>query len=388
MMSKAYDPSTGNVGEEDGRRKSSRKRFDTARNPDYGYSSGVFTMDHPPQAVGPVCRCSLLIVPEELERQWQRELTTKTDLSYRIVLTKSHVTTLRHHGEVMENITFDFPTPVECEALDVVVTTIERLGSRVGQRSGTSQNFSMQRMQDGLARVHWARIICDEGHELGGSGLAEMSKVLGAVLASATWVLSASPDRAGSGHFRQVNSQGMRDFLQPGTLGRESIVRTPKECIALPPLVCQVVKLPFSQPGPQFRPCQQCEFKTTLPICDACRCLPVEQKLVGRFHHIFNMDTQGLVEQAIDTTPEWTRLTNDDLLGASTGKGRFVVAAMNRKHHVKQQSDGHPPLSASQTGKSIVYSLYNSELYIALSLLRFAGWTDAGSPFSHNFDAL
>ena len=37
-------------------------------------------------------------------------------------------------------------------------------------------------------QVHWARIIIDEGHELGGSGLTEMNKVLGAVLASATWV--------------------------------------------------------------------------------------------------------------------------------------------------------------------------------------------------------
>jgi hypothetical protein len=44
-----------------------------------------------------------------------------------------------------------------------------------------------------LAQVHWARIIIDEGHELGGKGLSELASVLGATLASATWVLSATP---------------------------------------------------------------------------------------------------------------------------------------------------------------------------------------------------
>eukprot|EP01046_Picozoa_sp_COSAG06_P011106 COSAG06_NODE_624_length_13686_cov_86.804666_20_plen_70_part_00 len=64
--------------------------------------------------------------------------------------------------------------------------------------------------------------------------------MLGATLASATWVLSATPNRAGSGHFKQVDASAMTNFLQPGAIGKEVIVRTPKECIALPTLVCQV----------------------------------------------------------------------------------------------------------------------------------------------------
>ena len=29
----------------------------------------------------------------------------------------------------------------------------------------------------GVSQVHWARIIIDEGHELGGKGLSELAKV-------------------------------------------------------------------------------------------------------------------------------------------------------------------------------------------------------------------
>ena len=184
-------------------RRSARPRHDTSRDPECGYAGGGWTKERPPPEIGAVCQCSLLIVPEELERQWQAELR-RTDLRYQIVLTKSNVRALKIHHELDESITDSFPMPWDVASLDVVVTTMERMGSRAGKRDGTSQNDGMQKMADGLALVHWARIIIDEGHELGGRGLSEMTAVLGAVLASATWVLSATPDRAGGGHFRQV----------------------------------------------------------------------------------------------------------------------------------------------------------------------------------------
>lgn len=200
-----------------------------------GYAgAGRFTGGH--HQVGPVCRCSLLIVPEELESQWQQELAEKSNLRHRIVLLKSNVQILKRQAEdaftdLSENISSQFPTPLEVEDLDVVVTTMERMGSRVGKRAAQSQNDGMRGFKDGLAQVHWARIIIDEGHELGGKGLSELAEVLGAVLASATWVLSATPNRAGSGHFKQVSSVGMTNFLQPGVISSEVIVRTPKEMI-------------------------------------------------------------------------------------------------------------------------------------------------------------
>ena len=71
------------------------------------------------------------------------------------MLTKSHVSTLKKQGNLPLDgvITHSFPQPWEVKDLDVVVTTIERMGSRVGKRDGTSQNDSMKRMSDGLAQV-------------------------------------------------------------------------------------------------------------------------------------------------------------------------------------------------------------------------------------------
>ena len=208
-MSSKYDPESGGLR---GQRRSTRRVVNTAYDPEAGYTgAGTFTRQRGDTiTVGPVCHCSLLIVPEELESQWQCELKDKSNLRHRIVLRRVDVAILRRQAEAAmsklpANITSEFPTPEEVETLDVVVTTMERMGSKLGKRNGCSQNDGMRGMRDGLAQVHWARIIIDEGHELGGKGLSELAKVLGATLASATWVLSATPNRAGSGHFKQVD---------------------------------------------------------------------------------------------------------------------------------------------------------------------------------------
>ena len=202
----------------------------------------------------------------------------------------------------------------------------------------------------------------------------------------------------------------VQNFLRPGEYGNECLVRTPKRCLALPPLLCRAVSLPFDA---SIGACENCAQRSDW-ACDLCKALPIEHKLVGRFAHIFNSDTQGLVERAIDTTPEWTRLTDRSLLGASTGKSRWVVAELAKKHagpitkakpkicwadkscdawrpgagSAGQGSKAPPPTSGVPTGKTIVYSLYNSELYVALSELRRAGWSDAGSPFCQDFHTL
>jgi hypothetical protein len=56
------------------RRYSRRPRYDTAYDPAAGYAGGGFTKGRPPLRVGPICQCTLVIVPEELERQWANEL--------------------------------------------------------------------------------------------------------------------------------------------------------------------------------------------------------------------------------------------------------------------------------------------------------------------------
>ena len=174
-----------------------RKRFDTARDPQAGFGGGVFTADRRPERIGPVCRCTLIVVPEELEQQWQNELSSKSTLRHRIVLRKSHIRSLKNHGLLNKDVVAAFPQPYEIESgqLDCVITTFDRIGSRKGKRDGGSQQDRMLCMRDGLALIHWQRIIIDEGHELGGRGIGDMAVVLGAVLASATWVMSGTPDR-------------------------------------------------------------------------------------------------------------------------------------------------------------------------------------------------
>ena len=422
LMSKQYDPVSGGLRGPGQPLRSKRKIF----NPDYGLeagytSAGSFTRSRGTQIVEPVCTCSLLIVPEELESQWQRELKEKSNLRHRIVLRPDDVKILRRQAEATfsqfpDNITHDFPTQEEVQRLDVVVTTMERMGSRAGKRDGVSQNDGMRNMSDGLASVHWARIIIDEGHELGGKGLSELAQVLGATLASATWVLSATPNRAGSGHFKQVDSRAMTDFLQPGAAGKEMIVRTPKECIALPTLNCQVEWLDFDTarqerldrcPGG----CKQYDSAVyRSQMCASCRSMPVEHRLVGRFAWSSSADTQRKVEERNNTIPEWMRLTEELLLTATTKKAEYVAQALDRKHiklpAASRSGDGHSPRNpkaqqlqlaeegaawagGTSAGKTLVYSLYNSELYIAKTTLqRVGGWTDAASPYKDDFEQL
>lgn len=424
LMSKDYDPQSGGLrGRE---RKSTRRIFNIAYDEAAGYTgAGTFTRTRCTQVVGPVCSCSLLIVPEELESQWQRELKEKSNLRHRIVLRRDDVKILRRQAEatfsqLSDNITYTFPTQEEVKHLDVVVTTMERMGSRAGKRNGSSQNDGMREMSDGLALVHWARIIIDEGHELGGKGLSELAKVLGATLASATWVLSATPNRAGSGHFKQVDSRAITDFLQPGAVGKEVIVRTPKECIALPTLICQVEWLEFDTARQQQL--DRCPLGCTKydnevyrsKMCSSCRSMPIEHRLVGRFAWIHSADTQQKVDERNNTIPEWMRLTDDLLLNANTKKAEFVVKALTRKHTkpspVSESHVAHSPrrqqrrhvqtperaagagvasVGSTSVGKTLVYSLYNSELYIVKKeMQRVGGWTDASSPYKDDFHQL
>ena len=168
LMSSEYDPESGGLR---GQRRSTRRLFNREYDPDAGYTGvGSFTCRRGTQiSVGPVCRCSLLIVPEELESQWQRELHDKSNLRHRIVLRKVDVNILRRQAEAAlsqlpGNITSDFPTPDEVERLDVVVTTMERMGSKAGKRDGQSQNDGMRGMSDGLAQVR--PVICAQSRGL------------------------------------------------------------------------------------------------------------------------------------------------------------------------------------------------------------------------------
>eukprot|EP01052_Picozoa_sp_SAG31_P005414 SAG31_NODE_237_length_19590_cov_13.149915_20_plen_947_part_00 len=343
------------------RRYSARKRYDTARDPAAGYGGGRFTADRQPERIGPTCRCTLIVVPEELEQQWQNELSNKTTLRHKIVLQKAHVQSLKNHGLWNQEVVTDFPHPaeIEREQLDCVVTTFDRLGTRKGMRDGRSQRDGMEGMRDGLARVHWHRIIIDEGHELGGHNLGDMSRVLGAVLASATWVLSGTPDR--NVHFAAADVGAMTAFLTPGVLGREAVIRTPKGLIGLPELHCKLERLPFTvepQPGEP---------------------MDIERKLVRRFQLMSNADSKKKVERVRSSMPEELRLTESELSAATTGKATFVQQFSQQKH---------PSAKLSATNKTIIYSLYNAELYIAIRRLMACGWVDYGSPFASDWDTL
>jgi hypothetical protein len=87
-------------------------------------------------------------------------------------------------------------------------------------------------------------------------------------------------------------------------------VRTPKEMIALPPLVCRVKWLAFDT-ARQIRldsctkRCHQYYSPSDRHLmCTNCLTMPVEHRLVGRFAHIHSADTEQLVEQRNKEIPE------------------------------------------------------------------------------------
>jgi hypothetical protein len=136
------------------------------------------------------------------------------------------------------------------------------------------------------------------------------------------------------------------------------VVRTPKTLLALPELRCTShPRLAFADPR--------------LPaglVSDGRRDLDLEHKLVQRFVHIGGADTDEAVERAIGTVPEELRITNEELLAGVTGKALEVVAICAAKHV------GPPPRGAQGAGgKTIVYSLYNHELYITITQLNVSG---------------
>ena len=163
-------------------------------------------------------------------------------------------------------------------------------------------------------------------------------------------------------HFVAADVGAITAFLTPGVLGPDAVIRTPKKFLALPPLHCKVEQLEFAKLRPQLG-----------------EALDIERKLVGRFLHICNADSQQKVKQAIETIPEQLALTDEELLVASTGKATFVTEFCGEKHA------GAEPSAAEKT---IIYSLYNSELYIAVSELQRAGWVDYGSAFASDWHLL
>ena len=95
------------------------------------------TRERPPDLISPVCACTLVIVPEELERQWQNELRQRSTLRHRVVLTRGHVRTLKRDGVCTVHHSHDFPTSAEMRQLDVVVRGLGGLGGGKQVRDNT-----------------------------------------------------------------------------------------------------------------------------------------------------------------------------------------------------------------------------------------------------------
>jgi hypothetical protein len=165
-----------------------------------------------------------------------------------------------------------------------------------------------------------------------------------------------------------------------------------------------------------------------------------------RFAHISNADTQQLVDERNNSIPEWMRLTDEILLNADTKKAQHVVQALEAKHirpppsaesEAKRNRQKHQRLQpaaaagaaaaaaapaaapapaapgtpgtgaaaaggvrqgggggggSSSVGKTLVYSLYNGELYIAMKQMqRVGGWSDGTTLYGtqqHTFSFL
>ena len=273
------------------------------------------------------CQASLIVVPQELLCQWENQLRVQAPGIPFIKVDRADQG-FPSADDLMLNETL------------IVLTTMERLGSRVGHHTGAGTLQTVSNMSSGLGSIHWARIIIDEGHELGGKGLGDLNTVLGCVLANAVWLMSGT---AGAEGITGTSSQAQQDSID-GLLTsywhKINIIRTPQHCINLPDVSCSVEYLPFST-----NPAQR----------------SLEHRLVARTCKRINDGWEALARV---TDQDDFKLNEQELVSETTSKAQFVTDRL-----LKELRTGRIP------SKTIIFSNSNQELHLAIQALqREAGY--------------
>ena len=122
--------------------------------------------------------CSLVLVPSNLVRQWELEIQKHTDgLAVLVVDAKRS----------------QLPSASDILGADVLLFSMPQFENLIRFRVADGSNY---RLQLDLARVHFKRVIVDEGHRLGNSKMSRKSNILlllDCLQISSRWIVTGTP---------------------------------------------------------------------------------------------------------------------------------------------------------------------------------------------------
>lgn len=132
----------------------------------------------PPAKVILLCSATLLIVPNNLVDHWVREIDTHTKGLSRLVLKDSS-----HSVQEVDDL-------MSC---DIVLFSKTRFEREVGEPVHGRRQDAVQ-VDSPLTKVHWLRVIVDEGHNVAGHGSkTNMMYMLDHLHFERRWVISGTP---------------------------------------------------------------------------------------------------------------------------------------------------------------------------------------------------
>ncbi|CAK38844.1 hypothetical protein CBS115989_10419 [Aspergillus niger] len=139
--------------------------------------SGVAYPRPPPQQIR-LCSGTLIVVPPNLVNHWQNEISAHTDGLKVLVLRNSSDKT---------------PSPDELLQYDIVLFSRIRFEKEAGEVVNNRRN-SFTPEESPLTKLHWLRIIVDEGHNVAGSGnRTTMMHILSQLHIERRWIVSGTP---------------------------------------------------------------------------------------------------------------------------------------------------------------------------------------------------
>ncbi|GAQ38024.1 SNF2 family helicase [Aspergillus niger] len=139
--------------------------------------SGVAYPRPPPQKIR-LCSGTLIIVPPNLVNHWHNEISAHTDGLKVLVLRNSSDKT---------------PSPDELLQYDIVLFSRIRFEKEAGEVVN-NRRISFTPEESPLTKLHWLRIIVDEGHNVAGSGnRTTMMHILSQLHIERRWIVSGTP---------------------------------------------------------------------------------------------------------------------------------------------------------------------------------------------------